>query len=171
MKIYIIGSVASGKSTLARKITVLTGTPCCHLDEVVHAPDLSRELGNRKRSPEERDALFGEILALPGWIIEDTGRECFSRGLCEADEVVLLDIPLATRRARILRRFVKQKLGLERAAYRPCLKMLRYLWRWANDFDAAMAARAAENCKRLTVLKNRRDISCYLGQIKQAPSP
>lgn len=168
MKLYITGSVASGKSTLARRLSALTGVPCFHLDEVIHMPDESKELGNRKRSPEERDALFGEILARPDWIIEDTGRECFARGLSEADEVVLLDIPLAVRRARILRRFCKQKLGLERAAYRPCKKILRYLWRWANEFDAAMAARAAENCKKLTILHGKREIEAFVAN-KEPP--
>jgi Adenylate kinase and related kinases len=165
VKLYITGSVASGKSTLARRLSAATGVPCFHLDEVVHTPDPARELGNRKRTPEERDALFNEILAMPDYIIEDTGRECFARGLREVDEVVLLDIPLAIRRVRILRRFVKQKLGLERAAYRPCRKILRYLWRWANEFDASMAARAAENSKRFIVLRTKREIDRYVDKI------
>lgn len=38
MKIYITGSVASGKSTLARRISQIIEIPCYHLDEVVHIP-------------------------------------------------------------------------------------------------------------------------------------
>ncbi len=60
MKIYIVGSVASGKSTLARRLSQSTGIPCFPLDEVVHTEDVSRPQGNRKRTAEERDALFFE---------------------------------------------------------------------------------------------------------------
>ena len=42
MKIYIVGSVASGKSTLARRLSQSTGIPCFPLDEVVHTEDVSR---------------------------------------------------------------------------------------------------------------------------------
>lgn len=89
MKLYIIGHVASGKTTLAREISARLGVPCFHLDEIVYMPDGSSPLGNRKRTPEDRDALFCEIISRHDWIIEDVGRECFSRGLLEADEVVL----------------------------------------------------------------------------------
>ncbi len=41
MKIYIVGAVASGKSTLARELSGLTGIPYTSLDEVVHIPDKS----------------------------------------------------------------------------------------------------------------------------------
>ena len=55
MKLYIVGSVASGKSTLARYISQKTGIPCTHLDEVVYEEDPASSWGNKKRSIEERD--------------------------------------------------------------------------------------------------------------------
>jgi len=39
MKIYIVGAVASGKSTLAIQLSELIGVPYYALDEVVHIPD------------------------------------------------------------------------------------------------------------------------------------
>lgn len=117
MKLYIIGHVASGKTTLAREISARLGVPCFHLDEIVYMPDGSSPLGNRKRTPEDRDALFCEIISRHDWIIEDVGRECFSRGLLEADEVVLLNVPRIVLKSRIVRRFIRQKFGLERAGY------------------------------------------------------
>ena len=62
VKIYITGSVASGKSTLARRISQITKIPCYHLDEVVHIPAPEEASGNKKRPIEERDALFHDIL-------------------------------------------------------------------------------------------------------------
>lgn len=55
MKIDIIGSVASGKTTLAGKISQKYNVPYYEKDNVVwdRTPD-----GDRKRIPEERDLYF-----------------------------------------------------------------------------------------------------------------
>ena len=47
MRMYIVGSVASGKSTLARQLSARTGVPCVHLDDVVYEPDSTDPAGNR----------------------------------------------------------------------------------------------------------------------------
>ena len=40
MKIYIVGAVASGKSTLAKKLSKIWDIPYQSLDEVVHIPKM-----------------------------------------------------------------------------------------------------------------------------------
>ena len=97
MKIYIVGSVASGKSTLARKISHITGAPCYHLDEAVYTVDPSEPWGNKKRPLEERDRLFQAMLAQRHYIMEDAGRDCFRAGMEQADTVLLLEIPRIVR--------------------------------------------------------------------------
>ena len=49
MKLYIVGPVASGKSTLARQLSRETGIPCFHLDQVARRQDPGAKVGNRKR--------------------------------------------------------------------------------------------------------------------------
>lgn len=80
MRIYIVGSISSGKSTLAKNLSKILSIPYQPLDEVVHIPDKSNPWGNRKRQVEERDKLFYSILQQPKWIIEDVGRPCFQQG-------------------------------------------------------------------------------------------
>ncbi|MDD6682260.1 MAG: deoxynucleoside kinase [Clostridiales bacterium] len=92
MKIYITGSVGSGKTTLARKISQKTGVSCFHLDEIVYEECPEDSWGNKKRPPEERDALFAAALAQPHFIMEDAGRKCFLSAPEQADRVILLDI-------------------------------------------------------------------------------
>ncbi len=92
MKIYIVGSVSSGKSTLAKKLSETLRIPYRSLDEVVHIPDKSNPWGNRKRKVEERDKLFYSVIQQPKWIIEDVGRACFEEGLKKADKIILLEI-------------------------------------------------------------------------------
>ena len=81
MKLYIVGPVASGKSTLARQLSRETGIPCFHLDQVARRRDPGAKVGNRKRTDEEREAIFQAILAREDYILEDTGRPCFAQGL------------------------------------------------------------------------------------------
>ena len=134
MKFYIVGSVASGKSTLAQQLSAKTGIPCYHLDDVVYQKDTNSMEGNRKRTPEERDLLFQKIIS-GDCIIEDTGRACFSEGLYLADQILVLDIPYRVRAFRIIRRHIRQTLGIEKSGYKPSLKMVRMMFEWAKNFD------------------------------------
>lgn len=73
MKLDIIGSVASGKSTLAREISEKYQIPYYEKDNIVwkRTPD-----GDKKRSPEERDRIFKEIIESENWIVEGSPRKC-----------------------------------------------------------------------------------------------
>lgn len=119
MKIYIIGSVSSGKSTLAKKLSKAIDIPYISLDEVVYISDKTNPWGNRKRQVEERDKLFYSIMQQPKWIIEDAGRSCFEKGLNKADIIVLLEIPTKIRNYRIIKRWIKQRLGIKKCIYNP----------------------------------------------------
>lgn len=168
MKIYIVGSVASGKSTLARRISQITGIPCHHLDEVVHMPDPTDSWGNKKRTIEERDVLFGSILEQKHYIMEDTGRECFMEGMRKADIVILLEIPLIVRQKRILFRWIKQILGMEKCIYKPRLDVLKAMFRWANNYNTGAdgtKGRVSFFKKKTIVLCNNKDINQYLKTI------
>ena len=160
MKIYIVGSVASGKSTLARRLSKKLGIPCYHLDEVVRFKDPNGEFGNTKRTPEEREALFQKILSAD-CIIEDTGRECFSEGLHRADQIVVLQLPRAIRYRRIILRHIKQVLGFEKSNYTPSLEMVRLMFKWANDFDTGadgVKARVAPFAEKAITLHTQKEV-------------
>lgn len=135
MKLYIIGSPGSGKTTLARRISEITGAPCAALDEVQYEPDPDSPGGNRRRSDTARDRLFEEILGRENWIIEDTGRKCFRAGQERAEKVVALDIPRRVLLLRVTRRWLRQRAGIERAQYKSTFKMLRLMWKWTLKYS------------------------------------
>lgn len=170
MKIYVVGSVASGKSTLARQISQITGIPCNHLDEVVYIPDSTQPLGNRKRSVEERDALFEEILTQKDYIMEDAGRTCFINGMEQADAIVLLEVPLIVRKKRILLRWIKQNFGLEKSIYKPHIDMLKAMFQWAKDYNTdadGTKGRVSFFQNKTIILHNNRDINRYLKTLRE----
>ena len=76
-KVYIIGAVGTGKTTLAKKMSEKFNVEMYQLDKVVWDDDD----GNRKRTDEEVNQIFNEILKKDSWIIEDVGRKKFIEGI------------------------------------------------------------------------------------------
>ena len=130
MKILIVGIVASGKTTLARRLSKLLNIKHYEIDSVVHDDER-----NIKRSEAEQKKLFNKINKNDSWIIEGTLRKHLFY-LCDlADVIIYLDIPVSVRIFRILTRFIKQKLGIEKCSYPVNFEMLKLMYKWTNDFE------------------------------------
>lgn len=171
MRIYITGSVGSGKSTLARKASARTGWPFYSLDEMVYQEDPTDSWGNRKRPEAEIAYRFSEALAQKNYIMEDAGRAQFEEGMARADQIILLDLPVALRKYRILSRWIKQRLGLERCIYRPHLKMLRAMLRWLREYDTGRngtRARAMRYPEKVRVLRSRKAVQEWISSLETA---
>ena len=131
MKIYIMGIVASGKTTFARKLSVKTKIPNYELDSIVH----DDENGGKKRSLEEQLQIIHKINEQECWIIEGTHRKVLDELFVLADKIIYLDIPLWRRKVRILKRYIKQKIKIEKCNYNSNLEMLKMMYKWTNDFE------------------------------------
>ena len=70
MKILIIGSVASGKTTLARKLSQQLNIKHYEIDSIVHD-----DLNNMKRTHEQQKEIIEKIDTQQSWIIEGTLRK------------------------------------------------------------------------------------------------
>lgn len=128
-KIYILGSVGSGKTTLAKRLSKELNIPFFELDNVVweYHPE-----GDIKRSPEEIERLFLEILNNENWIIENVGRNFFNKGFEEADTIIYLNISKSVLYRRVLLRWIKQNLNIEKAPYKTNINMLRQMFAWVD---------------------------------------
>lgn len=132
MKILIWGIVASGKTTLAKKLSQQLNIPCFEGDGIAWGfPNEKRY----KRTDDEQKNSIEKIDRNESWIIEGTCRES-QRSLYDlADKIIFLDTPLYQRKIRIVTRFIKQKMGVEKSNYRPTLKMLKLMFKWTSDFE------------------------------------
>lgn len=131
MKILIIGSVASGKTSLARKLSRKLNINYYEIDSIVHD-----DRNNYKRSPEEQKKIINEINDKENdWIIEGTLRKNLFYLLDMTDVIVYLNINVRIRKWRIIKRFVKQKLRLEKSNYKPSIEMLKLMFKWTSDFE------------------------------------
>lgn len=155
MKYYIVGTVGAGKSTLAKKMSKILDVPVYHLDEIVHKKD-------SRRSDNEISKLFQEILAQNDFIIEDCLRDRFTVALQQVDRVIFLDIPLHRLYIRIVKRWIKQKLGIEKANYMVTLQMLRQMFVWIKESPRDKLV----NLPNLTVLHNKQEIKEFLEAIE-----
>lgn len=132
MKILISGIVASGKTTLAKKLSSTLNIPCYEGDSIAWGfPGEKRY----KRTNEEQAETIQRIDQKGDWIIEGTNRESQKMLHDMADRIIFLDTPLYIRKYRIMMRWIKQKLGLEKCNYKPDIKILKQMFIWTSDFE------------------------------------
>ncbi len=129
-KIYIIGPVGSGKTTLSKKLSNNYNIKRYELDKVVWDDDH----GNIKRKDEEVLKLFDEILTNDFWIIEDVGRSIFIKGREQADIIYYIKLSRLKSYLRVTKRWIKQKLRIEVYNHPPTLKQLLYFLSTVNSY-------------------------------------
>ncbi len=127
-KIYIIGPVGSGKSTLGKRLSQKYNLCYYELDKIVHD-----DLNNVKRNVDEINKLFLDIINNDSWLIEDVGRKIFEDGKKYADIIYYIDLNKYKIYYRVVKRWVKQKLRLEKFNYKPTIKGLIQMICWAHQ--------------------------------------
>lgn len=131
MKLLIIGPVASGKTYLARKLSKELNIKYFEIDSIVHD-----DLNKVKRTVEEQNVIINKIdNENEEWILEGILRKNLNYLLDLADKIIYLEVPVKIRKRRILFRFIKQKLNIEKCNYKPTMEMLKLMYKWTNDFE------------------------------------
>ncbi|WP_425590220.1 AAA family ATPase [Fictibacillus sp. B-59209] len=161
-KIHIIGSVGSGKTTLARTLSSRLNVPYIELDNVVWKRNKPEDI---RRSDEERDQYLNEIISSDKWIVEGVHHTWVNPSFQNADVIILLDTDYSKRTIRIIKRFVYQKLKIEKANYRPTLKIFRNMFIWNSYFEKESKPKILKLLNqydhKLIILKNNQDIEKY----------
>jgi adenylate kinase family enzyme len=132
LKIDIIGSVASGKTTLAKEISKKYQIPCYEKDNVVweRTPN-----GDKKRPPKERDRIFDEIIKSENWIVEGSPRKILQESFACSDYIILLDVNTFIRLFRVFRRWIRQRMGKEMYNSKPTFRFLYYNVKWVFEYN------------------------------------
>lgn len=132
MKIFIMGIVASGKTTYAKELSKQMSLPFVELDSVVY---YNVDGVRIKRTPEEQMQIIREMDAKESWIAEGVYRPSYHLLLDLADMIIWLDPSVWKRKIRIFSRHVKQVIGVEECAYKPDFQMLRNMYKWTKQFE------------------------------------
>ena len=156
MKVLIIGIVASGKSTLSKRLSSMYNIDRYEIDEVVY------DTSNNKRSIEEQEKIFKKINKNKDWIIEGVLRKHLDYLLEWSDKIIILDIPIRVRKYRIIKRYIKQKLGIEKSGYKPSINMVKNMFKWTKEFDYdELIKRCSKYRDKVIVLNKVSDINKY----------
>lgn len=132
-RIHIIGSVGSGKTTLAREISLRLDIPYYELDNVVWKRHSCRDI---RRTEQERERYLNNIIQSDSWIIEGVHNEDWvSNCFHSADLIIFLDTKYSIRTYRIIKRFLKQKLRLEKSNYKPTVGIFFKMFKWNRYFE------------------------------------
>ena len=167
-KIHIIGSVGSGKTTLARNLSSKHNLPYYELDNVVWKRHKS---GDIKRTDQERDEYLDKIVCSDRWIIEGAHSDNWViKNFQNADLIIFLDTPYKKRIIRIIKRFFLQKVGIEKANYTPTIKMFIKMFVWNAGFEKQSKPKILNmnrNGKiKLLILKDNSKIDGYNSSLR-----
>ena len=132
-RIHVIGAPGAGKTTYACKLAVKLKLPICHLDEIYH--DNSGAV-SRKRSEPERKALAQKFADKQNWVTEGTSfSDWINPVLKRATEIHIVSPSRFIRIWRLIKRYIKRKLGMEHSTY---TETLHGLWdgiKWTWQYD------------------------------------
>ncbi len=145
VRIHIIGGSGSGKTTLAQKLSQELGIPHFDLDEMFW-DDPPGTYGKR-REESARDALLSRAVQQPDWIIEGVYDKWVLSSFKAADYVIVLQPALILRLYRLVRRFIRRKLGLEPHKR----EKISYLFRliiWTFEYEAEHTPRFLETLRK-----------------------
>lgn len=159
MKTLIIGNLGSGKTTLAEKIGKMYEIPFFSIDNIVHD-----DIKGVKRTNQEQIDIINKInRENKDYIIEGVLRENLEF-LCNlVDTIIILDMDKKILKKRIKKRYLKQKMGLDKVTYVVNKDMLNKMYGWMECYDYERMNRLhMKYFRKVILLKSDLEIKKYL---------
>jgi adenylate kinase family enzyme len=131
MKIHIIGGSGTGKTFYAEKISKQYNISHYDLDDIFWD---NNAISYGTRMPiEKRTELLNRILTTENWIIEGVYYKWLNDSFSSADWIFILIISPIIFNFRIIKRFIKRKLGIQKGK-KETIKSLFGLLVWTNNY-------------------------------------
>ncbi len=131
IRIRIIGPCGSGKSFISRKISERLGIPNYELDDVV----FDRSEVNKRYPEEIRDIKLLHIVNQESWIIEGVHYKWALDSFRLADFIFILSTPTMIRDYRVIKRFIRTRIGFEEWNYKQSFRNLIQMLAYNRRFD------------------------------------
>jgi adenylate kinase family enzyme len=156
-KIYILGTSGTGKSTLAKEISIKKNIPCFDLD------DISWEIKYTKKSSNEiRKLKLMNIISNKSWIIEGVYGSWVEQAIKESDLVVWIVLPFHTLSLRLLKRYIKRKKQ-ERESFKDLINLIKYVfgYRYLNKGETSYFGHrklVKDSNVKYIIIRNKKDL-------------
>lgn len=159
MKVLITGNVGSGKTTLAKELSKTYNVPYFEIDSIVHS-----DKDNRKREEFEQASIVNKInRENKNYIIEGVLRKKLEFICNLVDYIIIFDIDKEVLRKRIKKRYIKQKLGLEKANYKPTKEFLNQMYIWLETYNYDKDKNIIKKySNKVIILRNNKEVKKYL---------
>ena len=154
MRIYIIGSPGSGKTTLAKHLSKINKISYYELDCVIYD-----DIVHKKREKKEIDKIFNNIINKKDWIIEDVGRDIFNNGLDKSDIIYYININKVTIYYRVISRWLKERNGIIKYNHPPTIKYLFTMLDYVNKYNKKDKLKKLFKYSNKLVILNKKDIN------------
>lgn len=164
MKIHIIGGSGTGKTFIAEKISSRFKIPHLDLDEIFWD---NSDNYNVKMPIERRTDLLNEFLANESWVIEGVYLDWLSDSFSAADYIFVLKTRPIVFNTRIILRFIRRKLGLQKGGNEN-LKSLFNLLIWTNRYHRnlpGLIESLSEYSDKLYIAKNNDTVFAHLNNV------
>jgi adenylate kinase family enzyme len=132
MKIHIIGGSGTGKSFISERISQQYNIPHLDLDDIFW--DNTATCYGTKMPIGKRTELLNKIISTDNWIIEGVFYDWLIDSFSSADWIFILQTPPIIFNTRIIKRFVKRKLGIQKGK-KETIKSLYNLLVWTNNYQ------------------------------------
>ncbi|MVO99544.1 hypothetical protein [Paenibacillus lutrae] len=168
MRIRIIGSCGSGKSTAARQLAAMYGINYYETDNLVW--DRSEE--GLRYPVEVRDRMLSDIVRQESWIIEGVHHKWGFESFEAAEYIYIIQPNPYIRDLRVVRRFIRTRFGLEASNYKQTLSNLReMIFVWNKQYDAVELSAILEMTKvfshKVYRVKNIRELVSHQSECRK----
>jgi hypothetical protein len=124
-----------------------------------------------RRSEKARREILGTIISRELWIIEGVHTaDWIEESLRQADLIILLTPAPYVRNFRIMKRYIHQVTGMEKANYKPSFRIFLRMFKWNCYFETTSKPfiydAFSEYGKKIILVENKTDVEVYMNFIR-----